>query len=309
MGHDVNNTKPTGSAQTVNRLSKGLVAAVAFCAALIVWVFWPTAVELAEIWSNNPLYSHGYLIPAFAAALLWMRRDRLPGLPFRPSLWGLAFILLGVVMRLGAAYFYIAWPERAALIPILLGAGLCLGGWAAFRWVWPSALFLLFMVPLPGELETRLIQPLQRLSTLASTNVLQTLGFFAQADGNVIVLSEVELGVVEACSGLRMLSVFAALSVAVAIVLRRPLWQRLLVAFSALPIAVLCNVARISVTGVLYEVADPHLAEMVFHDVAGWLMMPLALVALLAELKLLSAVYVPETKQTPGARPAPGAAG
>lgn len=268
------------------------IAALGLTGALVAWTFWPSITELVEIWANNPLYSHGYFIPAFAAALLWLRRDQFPT-STQPSLWGFAFVLLGVVMRLAAAYFFYQWPERAALIPVLLGAVVCLLGWGAFRWAWPSIVFLLFMMPLPGEVEMSLLRPLQRVATLVSTNVLQTLGFFAQADGNVIVLSEVEMGIVEACSGLRMLSVFAALSVAVAIVLRRPLAIKLMIAFSAIPIAVFCNVARISATGVLYETADREFAEFVFHDLAGWLMMPLALVCLVAELRLLALVYIP----------------
>jgi exosortase len=262
-------------------------------------VFWPTITELADIWANNPLYSHGYFIPCFAAVLLWMRRERFSAAEMRPSVWGFSLVLFGVALRLGAAYFYITWPERVSLIPVLLGAILCLGGWGAFRWAWPSIVFLLFMVPFPGATESLLVRPMQRVATIASTNVLQTLGVFAQADGNVIVLSEVEMGIVEACSGLRMLSVFVALSVAVAIVLRRPLLQRLLIAFSAIPIALICNIARISVTGVLYEVADPEWAQFVFHDIAGWLMMPLALLCLAFEFKLLSVLFVQEAPEKP----------
>lgn len=106
------------------------IAALGLTGALVAWTFWPSITELVEIWANNPLYSHGYFIPAFAAALLWLRRDQFPT-STQPSLWGFAFVLLGVVMRLAAAYFFYQWPERAALIPVLLGAVVCLLGWGA----------------------------------------------------------------------------------------------------------------------------------------------------------------------------------
>ena len=112
----------------------------------------------------------------------------------------------------------------------------------------------------------------------------------ALAEGNVILLNDAEIGIVEACSGLRMLVVFFALATAVAMVARRPLLDRLLVLASAVPIALLANIARITATGILHEFADSATANAFFHDVAGWFMMPLALVLLGIELKVLAAL-------------------
>jgi exosortase len=260
----------------------------------VMWSYWSTFGELADEWALNPLYSHGYLVPAFAAVLLWLRRDRAPAMPLQPSWWALAFLAVGCVMRLGAAYFYFAWPDRISLLFMLFAAALALGGWAAVRWVWPSIVFLVFMLPFPGFVENNLTRPLRHIATLASTNVLQTMGFFAQADGNVIVLSEAELGIVEACSGLAMLSTFVALTVGACFVIQRPFWQKLVIVLSSVPIAVLCNVVRISATGIFMEVADSDFAHRFhhqFHDGAGWLMMPLALVLLLLEFKVLDLIF------------------
>src|SRR5262245_8119292 len=119
---------------------------VALILAVLAWSYWGTFVELIEEWSANPLYSHGYLVPAFAVVLVWWRRDRLPAWPLEPSLWAVAFLAVGCVMRLGAAYYYFAWPDRASLLVMLTAVALGLGGWAALRWTWPSILFLLFML-------------------------------------------------------------------------------------------------------------------------------------------------------------------
>jgi exosortase/archaeosortase family protein len=100
------------------------------------------------------------------------------------------------------------------------------------------------------------------------------------------------LGIVQACSGLRMLMIFFALSTAVAILLRKPLWERLLVCGSAIPIALAVNILRITATGVLHEVAGREVADAVFHDLAGWLMMPVALGFLGLELKLLKHLLI-----------------
>jgi exosortase len=154
------------------------------------------------------------------------------------------------------------------------------------------------MVPLPYRLEVALAHPLQRLGTWASTYALQTLGFAAFAEGNVIRMRPVRIGVVEACSGLSMLVIFFALSTAVAVLANRPLWERLLLVASAVPIAVAANVTRITVTGVLHKWVGRELADYVFHDLAGWLTMPLALGMLWAELRLLA--WVIRTREVGG---------
>jgi exosortase len=263
------------------------------------WVFWPTLVQWQHRWASDPQYSHGYFVPAFALALLWLRRPMLQGEPLggvggetppnpRPSAWGLALVVLAAGLRLAGAFFYAVWVEQIALLPLLAGVCVLVGGWRVLRWAWPAVAFLAFMVPLPGRLDGALAHPLQRVGTEASTYVLQVLGVPAVSEGNVILLSDVELGIVEACSGLRMLIVFFALSVGVALVIQRPLGERILVALSAVPIALLANVLRIVSTALLYEWGFSSLAEAVYHDVAGWLMMALAVGLLWGELSLFA---------------------
>ena len=161
--------------------------------------------------------------------------------------------------------------------------------------VWPSLLFLFFMLPLPGFLESMLRQPLQDFGTMTSVFVIQTLGIAAVAQGNVIQLTKGELGVVEACSGLRMLMLFFAICVGAAFMLRCAIWEKVLIVVSAIPIAIFSNVARITITAILYEAArkwptviSTETADWVFHDMAGLLMMPLALLLLWGEMALLS---------------------
>ncbi len=105
--------------------------------------------------------------------------------------------------------------------------------------------------------------------------------------GNVILLTEGELGVAEACSGLRMMMLFVTVCVGAAFVMKSGFWVKVLVVLSAVPIALAANVMRITVTGVLYQVASHNVAEAVYHDLAGWIMMPLAVVLLWAEMELL----------------------
>jgi exosortase len=193
---------------------------------------------------------------------------------------------------------YLEWLDTLSLLPTLVGLCLLLGGPPALRWAWPSVAFLIFMMPAPYQVEVALARPLQSVACAMSTYLLQTLGLPAVADGNVIWIDEASLGIVEACSGLGMLITFFALATAFALVLARNWTDRVVLFLSAVPIAVLTNVLRITLTGALYVTAGSGVARIVYHDLAGWLMMSLALVLLWLELKFLSRLFLdPETTE------------
>jgi exosortase len=146
----------------------------------------------------------------------------------RLSLWG------GAVALLAAALAWADWPTLVGLAE----------RWPALRWAWPAAAFLLFMLPLPFGAENLLAGPLRRLATVCTTYALQTAGLPAVAEGTVIVIDDLRVGVAEACSGLGMLFTFFALSTAVAFVVERPWWQKAVLFLSAVPVGVAMNVAR-----------------------------------------------------------------
>jgi exosortase len=257
----------------------------------IAWAYWPTLCEIARKWMHDPQYSHGYFVPLFAVYLLWRRR-RLVGENRASSWWGVGLLLSAVLLRGAGALFYNDWLDAISLLPLLAGVALLLGGWSMLRWSGPAIGFLFFMVPLPYRLETGLAHPLQRLATLTATYTLQTLGLPALAEGNVIHVNQASIGVVEACSGLGMLLLFFALATGVALLARRPLLDKVLIVVSAAPIAVLANVMRITLTAFLHATVGSRWADLVFHDLAGLLMMPLALGMLGVELWLLRRLLV-----------------
>ncbi|MGH7171695.1 MAG: exosortase/archaeosortase family protein [Gemmataceae bacterium] len=243
-------------------------------------------------WGNDSRYSHGYLVPLFAAFLLWSRRGLLTAAPVRPSWWGLPCLAAGLGLHFAGTYLYLDWLCGISLLPCLAAVVLLLGGWSALRWAWPGVAFLIFMVPLPFRAETALAHPLQRIATAISIYALQTLGFTAYGEGNVIRMGTIHLGVVEACSGLSMLLIFFAVCTAVAVLVPRRLDKACIVA-SAVPIALAANITRITVTGILYKTAGSRWADLVFHDLAGWLMMVLALGMLWLEFRALAWILVP----------------
>ncbi|HJT77772.1 MAG TPA: exosortase/archaeosortase family protein [Gemmataceae bacterium] len=268
------------------------MAAGGALAAALLWSFWPTLQEMAHRWTNDPQYSHGYVVPVLALVLLWVRREGRPPAVLRPSWWGTAFLGGAALLCLVGAGLNYATLDQLALLVCVAGSCLLLGGWPALRWAWPAVVFLVFMLPLPYSLETALSLPLRHLATGASTYALQTLGFPAVAEGNVILIGDLKLGVLEACSGLSMLLTFFALSAFVTLLVRRPLATQAVIFLSAAPIGVLMNVARITATAALARLVSSAAANVLFHDLAGWVMMPLALGLLWLEVRLLDRLFV-----------------
>ena len=269
-----------------------LLVVLPLLAAGLIWTWWPSLRDMVNRWSDDPRYSHGFLVPVFALFLLWTRRGELAARPLDSNAWGVGLIAAGAAAKLAAARYYLPWFEAASLLPCLAGLALLVGGRTAFAWAGPAVAFLLFMIPLPYRVEMALGYPLQRVATVSSNYALQTMGMPAVAEGNIILLDDIKIGVVEACNGLGMLFTFVAFAVGVALVIRRPLLDKVILILSAAPIALLANVTRITVTGVLYKMVSNRVADAVYHDLAGWLMMPLALVAIWAELLLLQHLFV-----------------
>jgi exosortase len=290
------NDSPVPSAITGSaRLSRSSLVGLGVLMALIVAFYADTLAHLASRWSAEANYSHGFLVPFISGWLLWHRRDLLASVqtPIRGRWLGIALVAASVVVRVIANYFGYVLAEPVALILCIAGATALAGGYAALSWVWPAIVFLIFMIPLPGAVGNRLSGPLQHLATSGSTYVLQTLGIPAVASGNVICLTHGRIGVAEACNGLGMLTTFAAVTTAAVFLLKLSSWEKACVLASSVGIALVANIFRIAATGIAQEWIGVEFAERIFHDFAGLLMVPVALLMLGIELFVLARLFPP----------------
>jgi exosortase len=265
---------------------------------LLIAVYWNTLRTISTVW-NTPAYSHGWLVPVFAIVLLWMRREPIQDASPQARWMGVGLLGFGLAIRMVGGYFAYPYIEMISLLPCVFAIFLIVGGWPLLRWSGPALGFLIFMYPLPGAVERGMLDPLQRVATICSTYALQTLGVAAHRSGNHIILGELRLGVVDACSGLRMSTIFLALAVAITLVTMRPWWERITIILSAVPIALLVNVIRITVTGILHRTVGTQIADAVFHDLAGWIMMPMAMGFLFLELQLLQHLFIEDEDKGP----------
>jgi len=261
--------------------------------AVLIWGYWNMLTYSARAWSD-PLYSHGYLIPLFTGYLFWVRRQKLTQVAMNERWIGLAVVVVSLSVRLWASYYDMNPIDRLSFIGALLGITQMIGGTAMLRWAGPPLAFLVFMYQLPQKVELTVLLGLQKMAAMASTWTLQLLGIPALREGSRIAIDQLELEVADACSGLRMSPIFGAMSVAMAMLINRPWWDRLTILLSALPVALFTNVIRITVTSLLYLAFPENEAiKHYIHDWAGLAMMPIAMGILWMELQILNKITVP----------------
>ena len=265
----------------------------------LAWAYFPTMSDLFHKWLKDPQYSHGLLVPPFSLYLLYRNRDKFPE-SGRPLPWlGSGILVLSLLIRTLAAVLDFLPLDALSLVLCLAGLVVFLGGKPYWKWTWKSLFFLVFMIPLPYQMERMMGAELQHIATIASTFLLRIMGQPALAEGNKILIREVQLGVVEACSGLRMLMTFAAFAVAAVFLSERHWVVKALVLCSAIPIALVTNILRISATGLahiwLHDTQSKTSTLEFIHDFNGWMMMPVGLGFLLLELWLYRHLLLEKT--------------
>jgi exosortase len=193
-------------------------------------------------------------------------------------------LVLGV---LGAELFF----SRTSLLVLMAGLIILFEGWGFFRAVLFPWAFLILMIPIPSLILQQVTFPLQLLASKLATVLLQVTGVPVLREGNVIVLAAMPLDVAEACSGIRSLLTLVTLAIMYGYLMETRIWVRVLLALSAVPVAVAANSFRMFGTGLLVQYWDPDKAEGFFHAFSGWLIFVVAMIMLFAVHRVITLIW------------------
>ena len=232
-------------------------------------------------WTTDENYSHGFLVPLLS--LYFANQVSNQGSVQIRGGVVLGGVLLGLatIGRLITIPLPIPFVGDIALLVGLAGIFALLLGRDVLRRYWFAFFFLIFMVPLPIAMYSRMASPLQLLASRFASTVMNTTGVPVLCEGNRITLpGGVQMFVAEACSGMRQMTGFLAPTTAVAYLTTRPWLYRLVVVLAAVPIAVTANVARIVLTGYIMHLVNPQYASGTYHTIEGILMMGFGLLLL-----------------------------
>jgi exosortase len=270
------------------------VAKISTCVVCLGILYYSVFQSMVYDWSNDPDFSHGFLIPLISLFLVWQRSQELEKLPAAPRNLGILVIVSGLfflmVGSLAAEYF----TQRISFIVVLSGIILFLLGRQHLKLLSFPLIYLIFMIPLPSILMLKITFPLQMLAAKAATFSLQLIDIPVFREGTVIHLVENSLEVERACSGIRSLISLLALGAVLAYFINKLNWQRALVIFSCLPIAILINAFRVSMTGILANYYGMGVAEGFFHGFSGAVLYFAGLILVAVVAVLLSKLKTPQ---------------
>ena len=246
--------------------------------------------EMVRRWDSSEEYGYGYMIPVITLFLIWQRKDKLYVLPFTGSWAGVLLLICGLAIIFVGQLSALHSVTQYGFVITVLGAAYAVLGTTAFKTIVVPLLLLFLMVPLPTFVFNNLSSQLQLISSEIGVAVIRLFAISVNLEGNVIDLGTYKLQVVEACSGLRYLFPLVALSIIASYFYQAPVWKRLVIIVSSLPITVLMNSFRIGMIGVLVEYYGIEQAEGFLHDFEGWIVFMACVALLVAEMWLLSRI-------------------
>jgi exosortase D (VPLPA-CTERM-specific) len=269
-------------------------------AAALAFLYATVLAKLGRDWWTDENYSHGLLVPPVIGFIVWLEFDELKKAFKNPSfIWGGALILLSFLMLLAGTLGAELFMQRISLVLMLAGVVVYFFGAKILKILVVPFALLLLAIPIPQIIFNKIAFPLQIWASQMAIWGIRLFEVPSVRKGNVIELlpqgatQVVSLEVVEACSGIRSLMTLMTLALVLAYFTRakKPsaesgwldcvkdfdFWRTLILMFSAIPIAILTNAARVTATGVLTFYYGKQAAEGFTHDVSGWLVYLVAL--------------------------------
>lgn len=263
---------------------------------LVALVYYQVLEKLVIDWWRIPDFSHGFLVPPFAAYLVWAKRKAIRKVRIVPTWAGVAVIAFGLAILILGEYGAQLVLERISLIFVLAGLVLCFGGWQLIRELQFALLALLLAIPIPAIVFNQITFPLQILASKAASALLPLFGVPVLREGNIIEVPSMRLEVAEACSGIRSLMSLFTLSIFYGYFLEASVLRRTVIALCSIPIAIAANALRIVGTGLCVQYWDPDKALGFFHEFSGWVIFLASLGCLFIAHRILLLVPIARRK-------------
>lgn len=244
---------------------------------------------LWSAWNPETGYEHGPMFPLIVAGLIFHRFQALKAVVGKPVGWGLLVVLIGAALY-AAGYRTLQPRVTVGALPVILwgGAWYLWGTQVAKKLVFPLFFFWL-AVPLPSFQQATV--QLQIIATEGSHQVASLFGVDTIVKGTDISPAHGNwepLKIAGGCSGIRSLMALLMISGAWAYVSNMANWKRVLLFLSAVPLAIVGNILRVSSIFIISEYGSASWAKNTWHDWSGLLLFyPFSLMLLLVIHSLL----------------------
>lgn len=275
--------------KTMQKVFSSVYFHISVVGLLFIIIFYSSIIAMGQDWLVDDNYSHGFLIPPVAAFMIWQQKEKLLEYLSKPGNFvGLIIIVIGMALHIlgniGAELF----TKRIAIIVTIFGLSLhTFGSQIGWKIAIPMA-YLIFMVPIPAIVWNKIAFPLQLFAASITAYVVDLIGIPILREGNVLHLANTSLEVVDACSGLRSLTSLLALSAAYAYITTLKPFNKWILFASAVPIAVIGNITRLTFTSIMARMIGPKAAQGFLHEMSGLLVFAVGFILLFAVYALLT---------------------
>lgn len=274
-------------------LPKRVLGAIAALTGVFALLYASTFKDLYLAWSTEEDYSHGFLVIPVSLYLVWRKKGELIDQPMQPSNWGIVILVFWAAMYFLGYVGDISTFVSYSMIVLIFGMVVTIAGHKVAQLVLFPIFFLFFMIPIPSEIYTMLTNPLKLTATSASASLLHLMKVPVYQEGNLMHLPNYSMQVVVACSGIRSLISVVALALLMGYVTFRSNIRRTALFIFSLPISILGNVLRITVTGLLAYYVSSEMAEGYSHTLAGLVTFAISFIVLFLGAYLIQWI-VPE---------------
>lgn len=286
-------------------------------AAALVFLYASVLAKLGNDWWTDENYSHGLLVPFVIGFIVWAEFGELKRATEKPRvLFGLSIVLFAFFLLLAGTLGAELFVQRASLVVMLAGVIVYFFGAKILQLLIAPFLLLAFSIPIPQIIFNKIAFPLQIYASQIAVWGIRLFEIPTVRKGNVFEIlpqgasAIIALEVVEACSGIRSLMTLVSLALILAYFTRTrnqnaddgwknfltnpDVWRAMILMLSAIPIAVLTNSFRVTMTGVATYYYGKKALTPFWHDLSGWLVYVSALILLIGVnylLKLLSSKF------------------
>jgi exosortase len=281
------------SLKTLNSINKSHVIFAALVAGSLA-LMGGTVADLVGYAFSNESYSHIIVVPFLSLFVVFVERKKIFAVLAPEKLLGGAVMLAALVVSWFANEF--GWgprgaeslsAEAAALVAFWVGAFLlCYGMAAARQALFPLAL-LIFAVPVPEFLLSRVIALLQRGSAEVAYLSIKAAGAPVLRQGLYITVPGIVIQVAEECSGIRSSMGLLITCLLAAHFFLRTLWRKSVFVLLTIPLAIVKNGIRIATLTLLSLHVDPGFLRGNLHRDGGFVFYLLILAILWPVLSLL----------------------
>ena len=251
----------------------------------VLVLYIPTFFNLINgIWTREE-HAHGPIILILSFWLMYRRWPELLNKSEKTSAQtvGWVIFLIALILYIIGRSQQILLFEIGSFVMVLMAILLIKFGYIALKIMWFPLFFLLFMIPLPGQLVSFLTMPMKMAVSYVAENILFWIDYPIARNGVVLQIGQYQLLVADACAGLQTLLTLEALGLFyLNLVQHSSLFRNVALAILIVPISFTANVIRVIVlTLVTFHYGDAA-GQGFLHEFAGLVLFTTALILIIS---------------------------